>query len=318
MDYHDSARGTAPALDPTASAADGPVTGSGVMNRTTAFLAELARAMHVAAGQEHERIVAAVAEDASAHVERTQARAATESDELRRLANEDVERIRTWSATEIERIQAEAARRTDERRHDLEEYLQQHDAIIATEVEGVHLAVQDYRATLDTYFDELTGSSDPAMIAARAGSLPPPPDLDTVRALARSSAVARFAEGPAATVGDDPGGPAGADGSPSDQAAAAEPSPADADDPQPVEDGAVRVGVMDPEAIGAAGELPDERPVAGPNGDAPAEPGNDGGTDSGSEEHASAAVRLLRSIAPWTAPTAVEEPPDSTTQTQTH
>ena len=80
----------------------------------------------------------------------------------------------------------------EDRRSGLEEYLQQHDSIIDTEIDGVNHAVDEYSATLDRYFEELSQSEDPSTIVARAEALPAPPDLDQVRAQARSRAVAAF------------------------------------------------------------------------------------------------------------------------------
>jgi len=157
------------------------------------FLAELAVAMRATAQKERERIAARVSDDAAAHIEKVRARAAIETDELKRLAEEDVEHIQGWSASEMERIRGEADKKIEDRRSSLEEYLQQHDSIIDTEIDGVNHAVDEYSATLDRYFEELSQSEDPSTIVARAEALPAPPDLDQVRAQARSRAVAAFA-----------------------------------------------------------------------------------------------------------------------------
>jgi hypothetical protein len=156
------------------------------------FLAELARAMQGAAERERDRIVEVIADEAAQHAEKTRTRATAESGELRRLAEEDVNRIQEWATTEIDRIRREAASRTDARRSDLESYLVRHDSIITTEIDGLDEAVRDYRATLDRFFAELTGSTSPAEIARLAGQLPPPPDLDAVRGEARARAVSAF------------------------------------------------------------------------------------------------------------------------------
>lgn len=303
------------------------------------FLSELAHAMQAAADRERERIAAVVSEDAAGHIEKVRSRAAIETDELRRLADEDVTHIEEWSASEIERIRTEAAQKTDERRANLEEYLRQHDAIIEAEIEGVEAAVRDYGATLDAFFADLADSSDPSDIVRRAESLPPSPDLDSVRARARSEAIARYAapadeptdvEAPApeATqaeaglidVGPTGDGGAGmtAEGS-AEAVATAESTEATQSmgeavaavaDAESAEAGAVTaetvaeagegaersesseaatpapVGVMDPDAAAAGPSWPaDDRIAVGPTVD-----------------HTSAAVRLLRSVAPWTAP----------------
>lgn len=172
------------------------------------FLAELAVAMRSTAEKERERIAGKVSDDAAAHVEKVRARAAIETDELKRLADEDLQHIEEWSASEQERIRSEADRKIEDRRASLEEYLKQHDTIIDTEIDGVNAAVRDYNTTLDRYFEELAQSNDPASIVARAEALPAPPDLDQIRAQARARAVSLFAEredeAPAAPVAQAP------------------------------------------------------------------------------------------------------------------
>jgi hypothetical protein len=115
------------------------------------FLAELAVAMRSTAEKERERISERVSEDAAAHIDKVRARAAIETDELKRLAEEDVQHIEEWSAAEMERIRAEADQKIGDRRASLDEYLRQHDAIIDTEIQGVDAAVSDYNATLDRF-----------------------------------------------------------------------------------------------------------------------------------------------------------------------
>ena len=181
--------------EPTADAsADAAPASSGIASLRPAFLSELAGAMHAAAARERERIAAAMSDDAVTHVEKTRARAEIETQELRRLAGDDVSRIEDWSASETKRIKAEATQRIAERRANLDDYLRQHDAIIAAEVEAVEAAVTDYGATLDAFFAGLTDSNDPSEIVRIAERLPTPPDLDAVRATARGDAVGRYAD----------------------------------------------------------------------------------------------------------------------------
>ena len=326
------------------------------------FLAELAVAMRATAEKERERIAARVAGDAAAHVDKVRARAAIETDELKRLAEEDVQHIEEWSASEMERIRSEANRKIEDRRASLEEYLKQHDSIIDTEIDGVNAAVRDYSATLDRYFEDLSKSEDPATIVARAEALPPAPDLDQVRAQARARAVAMFAEAdemgsvsasatadvasagvaavadpvaeapdaaadapqaemadatiaPEATVGaivsetamtTDESTPAEAVMTPevdgmsesattSGDESAATPDMSVADQPPMEASGsseAAPIPVMDPVAT-ADSSWPAPETVPEPEPEPVA----------ASVDHTSAAVRLLRSVAPWTAPT---------------
>jgi hypothetical protein len=330
------------------------------------FLAELAVAMRLTAEKERERIAGKVSDDAAAHVEKVRARAAIETDELKRLAEEDVQHIEEWSAAEQERIRAEADRKIEDRRASLEEYLRQHDTIIDTEIDGVNAAVRDYNATLDRYFEELAQSNDPAAIVARAEALPAPPELDEIRAQARARAVSMFAEredeAPPAPVAQAPAeaqmsGAASvaeplmtetsmaevgavaeasapvAESSSEDASvaeAAAEPAFAEpvmaeaeaAAEPVMAEATAEPVATEMTAETGLIGDTPSEEPAVAESMPVEAEPvpvmdpaaaanrswpapapEAEPEPVAASVDHTSAAVRLLRSVAPWTAPT---------------
>lgn len=265
------------------------------------FLAELAQAMQAAAGHERDRIAATVADDAAAHIGRVKSRAAAETDELRRLAEEDVQGIAAWEEAEIERVRATAARRTEARRDRLERYLGRHAAIIDMEIDGVNGAVEGYRKSLDGFFDRLAGSSDPGEIAALASSLPEPPDLDAVRAESRTAAIARFAEEDAAEGGDDePDAPAGPD------AGGEAPGMVGVMDPAAVEDRAAET-TAEPEPETSAEPEPETGaeaefgttadPGPAPSGAGPTPPE---GAAATMIEAPTAVARLLRTIAPWT------------------
>lgn len=336
------------AADPTASQAPEGV----AAGLRPGFLAELAVAMRATAEKERERIAGKVADDAAAHVEKVRARAAIETDELKRLAEEDVQHIESWSAAEMERIRAEADTKIEDRRASLEEYLKQHDTIIDTEIDGVNAAVQDYNATLDRYFEELAASSDPASIVARAEALPAPPDLDAIRAQARARAVSEFAEredeqptpeaaplAEAAPVFEPAAAaqPSMAETSMAEIGAVAEESeplaeamtPVETPEPSepvvaesiepPVRADSVLIGDTPPEQVPAAtsdtpASEPEPVPVMDPAATAnsawptPVQeplPASEPEPEpvAASVDHTSAAVRLLRSVAPWTAPT---------------
>jgi len=336
------------AADPTASQAPEGV----AAGLRPGFLAELAVAMRATAEKERERIAGKVADDAAAHVEKVRARAAIETDELKRLAEEDVQHIESWSAAEMERIRAEADTKIEDRRASLEEYLKQHDTIIETEIDGVNAAVQDYNGTLDRYFEELAASSDPASIVARAEALPAPPDLDAIRAQARARAVSQFAEredeqptpeaaplAEAAPVVEPAAAaqPSLAETSMAEIGAVAEESepvaeamtPVETPEPSepvvaesiepPVRADSVLIGDTPPgESPAATSETPASEPEPVPVMDPAATANSAWPTPvqeplpasepepepvAASVDHTSAAVRLLRSVAPWTAPT---------------
>jgi hypothetical protein len=310
------------------------------------FLSELANAMRATAERERETIAARVADDATGHIEKVRARAAIETEELKRLAEEDVAHIQDWAKNEMDRVRTEADDKIADRRSSLEDYLKQHDAIIDREIQGVDAAVAEYGTTLDRFFAELAEAGDPAAIVARAEALPPPPDLDQVRATARASAVAMFAEpeepvqaaatteaeadteaGAEATAvadstSDAPSGIAdpSADSESSEAAAFVAPT-ADADATNGTGDGDGMAEIGSPAAAAddqSSSATADPVPVMDPaaTGDQtwpPPTPEPEREEVAASVDHTSAAVRLLRSVAPWTAPTHAgsENRPDS-------
>jgi hypothetical protein len=158
------------------------------------LLAEVARAMQAAAAQERERIHAGMAEDETLQVEKVRARATAESAALRKGADDDVRNVESWCEEQIRRIRAEADRRIVDRRQELEQSVTQHGELIETEVQSVHGAIQGYRDSLDAFFARMAEESDPSAIAGLAGTLPDPPDLDAVRAHARSRAMKALEE----------------------------------------------------------------------------------------------------------------------------
>jgi len=292
------------------------------------FLDVLTHAMQTAADQERTRIAQIVSEDAALNIEHARVRGAAESDELRRLAGEDIDGIQAWLAASIAELQVEATRRTDERRALLDDYLLRHEAIIDAEVASVDGAVNDYEATLDTFFHDLHEATKPSEIASKADLLPTPPDLDAARAAARASAVQAFADREAeATAGAEPTtetepsptvagaidaegsvveaidgdvDPASEIGSTADVAPAVEleataelepgVDPAEVGEDAAPQPAAALVGVMDPSLPAAPAGPPDILHSVEPDPDA-AEPS----TEEDAEEP-NAALRLVRSI----------------------
>ena len=341
--------------------AEQPIHGPDSAGLRPGFLSELASAMRATAEREREVIAKRVAEDAAVHIEKVRTRAAIETEELRRLAEEDVQHVQEWSAVEMDRIRAEASQKIEDRRASLDEYLQQHDAIIETEIEGVDAAVKGYAETLDRFFEQLADAGDPAAIVARAEALPAPPDLDQVRAKARTSAVAMFAEAEAPAEVEAPAAAEAAAVTESEAAAQADAvgtegvaesiatgdpvatadeivsnaldadaeSPAIAEFVAPTTDIDGSNGAGETEAVAetetpvAETTSPDTTaasvqssttsepvPVMDPAATtSPAWPPSEPEQEpepvaaAASLDHTSAAVRLLRSVAPWTAPT---------------
>jgi hypothetical protein len=167
----------------------------------SSLLSDIARAMQVVAAQERERIEASVAEETTAQIEKIHSRAAAEADELKRHADEEVSLVKTWREDQIQRIREDADRQIGDCRRRLEQSLTYHDSLIQTEIERVRVAVRGYRDSLSAYFGRLSREPDPSAIARQAGMLPKPPDLDSIRADARSSAMKELEQRSAAQTG---------------------------------------------------------------------------------------------------------------------
>jgi hypothetical protein len=168
----------------------------------SSLLSGIARAMQVAAEQERERIDASVGEDETAQIEKIHVRAAAESDELKKQAEEDVRLVDAWREDQIQRVREDADRQIDDRRRRLEQSLTHHGSLIQTEVQSVQVAVRGYRASLGAFFGRLSEAKDPSAIARLAGTLPDPPDLQEVRADARSGAMKEIEQNSAAETSD--------------------------------------------------------------------------------------------------------------------
>jgi hypothetical protein len=268
--------------------------------------AEIARAMQVAADRERERIDASVGEEETAQVEKIVTRAAAEAAELSRHADADVSQVNTWYKDQVKRIRAEADRQIDDRRMNLEQSLTHHGSLIEAEIESVHIAVEGYRGSLGAFFGRMAEERDPSAIARLAGDLPDPPDLDEVRAEARSSAMQAL-EQRASVEAPHPAGASSANGS---EPAALDREPIPVMDPDAVAEDA---GAAIAAAVHAAAPVETAPVEAAPDADQPAsssDPSSVDETVAASESHSSpegVAVRLKRAISSWTSTTGAPE-----------
>ncbi len=258
---------------------DDAADGSAMTATARGFIGELVHAMQAAAEHQREATSTEVEAMTRAHLERVRVRAAAEAEELRRMAQADIDQINAWQEAEAVRLREEAARRIVARGEELDEYLVRHAAIIDTEVDQIEGAVANYQLELDGYFGKLTSESDPGEIARMADELPPPPDLAKVGGEARAQALAAVAaEGDSATSEPETA-PASADAA-VDSDGATEATPTD-------------------ETPKAADRAP--VPVMAPKNGAGA--AADGGTSAGPDK-TNPAIRILRSIATLATPAA--------------
>ena len=258
--------------------------------------AEIARAMQVAADRERERIDASVGEEESAQVEKIVTRAAAEAAELSKHADEDVSVVNGWYKDQVKLIRAEADRKIDERRVGLEQSLTIHGSLIEAEIESVHLAVEGYRGSLGEFFGRMTEERDPSAIARLAGDLPDPPDLDAVRAEARSSAMQALEQRDTT----EPPHPAGASSTNGTEPASLDREPVPVMDPDAVDDTDAAI------AAAVLATAPIEAPAEAAPEPANADPSSVDETVAASEAHGATegvAVRLKRAITSWTSTT---------------
>ena len=275
----------------------------GLAGVVPSFLAELTRAMQAAAERQREEIATVIDDDAAGQVEIARKRGAAEAGELRRAAERDVNGIQAWAAEETERIRREASQRSDQRRKELDAHLAKHESII--DQRGRRRRTSPSRTTdrrSTTFFGESVASQPSRGFARLAGSLPPPPDLESVRGLARADAVAKFTNAPDDAADD---GSDNTSENSAEDAVAAELEPA-ADEAEQ----RYRRFAADESRHKSTGR-PMNRPPTSPGSVSwtprlsggpricPAEPARE--AIAVSAQHETAAARFLRSIAPWVA-----------------
>lgn len=244
-------------------------------DESSAFLADLARAMQTAAGAERARSLEETDRRREESVTDIRSKASVEATELERQAEAEVTDIGAWAEAEMERIREERERRIQARRDRLARRLDDHRQLTERQVDAVEEAVSSYRGQLDGFFRRLEGEQDPAAIARLARTRPQFPPLDVVAVRARTAATAD-ALGDDATVGSD----------------------------NPL------IGVMDPSAEGSTGDQPWTAAPTAPVDEAKAEESAEAPRDEPAEAHAVAAssrssggllgsVPTIRPIGSW-------------------
>jgi hypothetical protein len=147
---------------------------------STAFLADLARAMQTTATAEQARNAETTEQRRQTHIDAIRAREALEAEDLRELAKDDVKGIDAWSDGEIKRIKLERERRIAARREQLQVRLEEHRSVVSREVDAVEAAIATYRADIELYFRRLESETDPVAIATLARTRPQFPALEMI------------------------------------------------------------------------------------------------------------------------------------------
>lgn len=142
------------------------------------LMADLTRAMRVAADSAREEALSRLGAEAKTVVEGIHAGSANDATELRKRADDDVAAIRDWSKAEIARIREETDERISHRKAALDEEIEEHAASIEARVERVQARVAAFEAEMTTFFERLQAEEDPTHFATLAERMPEPPALD--------------------------------------------------------------------------------------------------------------------------------------------
>jgi hypothetical protein len=159
--------------------------------RPTRFLADLTRAMHVAAETARTSTLDQFRADGKTVVEQIQARSTEDVTGLRHTADEDIAGVREWSKAEIARVREETEQRIGDRKTLLDRELEGHAAVVEREIEKVQEQVTAYEAEMDGFFGQLLAEEDPSRFAALAASLPDPPIFTGLDETERQAIIAR-------------------------------------------------------------------------------------------------------------------------------
>jgi hypothetical protein len=165
--------------------------------RPTKFMAELSRAMQVAAETSRDETMARLTAEAKAAVEEIRNGSTVEAAALRRRADDDVAAVREWSKAEIARIREEAEARIALRKTALDGEIDAYGLVVEERVERVAATVAEYEARMASFFERLLAEEDPTRIATMAETMPDAPDLAEVIALIAGPEVVPFDPVPA-------------------------------------------------------------------------------------------------------------------------
>ena len=145
--------------------------------RPTKFMADLSRAMQVAAESSRDETLARLNTDAKTFVDEIHAGSTVESAALRRRADDDVATVREWSKTEIARVRDETEARIAARKVALDGEMEAHAAAVEARVQRVTARVAVFETEMAGFFERLLAEADPTRIATMAETMPDPPDL---------------------------------------------------------------------------------------------------------------------------------------------
>ena len=138
-------------------------------------MADLTKAMQVAATSARDESLTRFAAEAKTHIEQIHADTANEAVELRKRADDDIATIREWSKAEIARIREETDERISHRKTVLEREVEGHAAGIESRIDLVQQRVVAFETEMSTFFERLLAEEDPTRFASMAENMPEPP-----------------------------------------------------------------------------------------------------------------------------------------------
>jgi hypothetical protein len=153
------------------------------------FMADLTKAMQVAAEAARADTLERFSAEAKAHIESIHASTSDEATGLRKKADDDIAAIREWSKAEIARIREETDERVTHRKEKLEREIEAHAAEIEGRIERVQARVASFEADMARFFERLLAEDDPTRFASMAETLPEPPPFDADEAWTGTSAI---------------------------------------------------------------------------------------------------------------------------------
>ncbi len=153
------------------------------------FMADLTKAMQVAAETARADTLERFSAEAKAHIESIHASTSDESTGLRKKADDDIAAIREWSKQEIARIREETDERVTHRKEKLEREIEAQAAEIEGRIERVQARVASFEVDMAAFFERLLAEDDPTRFASMAETLPEPPPFDADEAWAETSAI---------------------------------------------------------------------------------------------------------------------------------
>jgi hypothetical protein len=140
-----------------------------------AFLADLTRAMRIAAEEQRETVLAQLRGEAESSVNAMQDQASAAAEAARGQGDADVATLEEWCAEELRRIRRETDQSIADRRAQLEAELAAQTERLASGVVRVEQTVAGFENQMATFFKRLLAEEDPTKFAGLAERMPEPP-----------------------------------------------------------------------------------------------------------------------------------------------